>query len=53
MTGGKTGILAVLALATAISLIAKDFALPLFVISVFGLFDRLIGDPVLRAKTRL
>jgi hypothetical protein len=53
MTSGKTGMIAVAALAVAISLVAKDFALPLFTISMFGLFDRLIANPVLRAKTRL
>lgn len=53
MTGGKAGYLAVAGLAIAISLVAKDLVLPLFIISVFGLFDRLIGNPVLRARTRL
>jgi hypothetical protein len=53
MTSGKTGMIAVAALAVALSLVAKDFTVPLFMISMFGLFDRLIANPVLRAKTRL
>jgi hypothetical protein len=53
MTSGKTGMIAVAALAVALSLVAKDFTVPLFMISITGLFDRLIANPVLRAKTRL
>jgi hypothetical protein len=53
MTSGKTGMIAVAILALAISLVAKDFAAPLLVISMFGLFDRLVANPVLRARTRL
>jgi len=53
MTSGKTGMIAVAGLALAISLVAKDLALPLLTISITGLFDRLVANPVLRAKTRL
>jgi hypothetical protein len=34
----------------ALALIARDLALPLFIISVFGLFDRLVGEPFIRAR---
>jgi hypothetical protein len=53
MTSGKTGMIAVAGLALAISLVAKDLAMPLLTISITGLFDRLVANTVLRAKTRL
>ena len=34
----------------ALALIARDLALPLFMISVFGLFDRLVGEPFIRVR---
>jgi hypothetical protein len=37
-------------LAVVISFIAKDLTVPLFAISLFGLFDRMIGLPALRAQ---
>ena len=30
------------------ALVARDLTLPLFVISMFGLFDRLVGEPFIR-----
>jgi hypothetical protein len=33
----------------ALALIARDLTIPLFVISVFGVFDRLVGEPMIRA----
>jgi len=53
MTSGKTGMIAIAGLAVAISLVAKDLAVPLLTISITGLLDRLVANPVLRAKTRL
>jgi hypothetical protein len=37
-------------LAVAISFIAKDLAIPLLGVALFGLFDRLIGQPMLRLR---
>ncbi|MGV3551856.1 hypothetical protein [Rhizobium sp.] len=34
----------------ALALIARDLALPLFMISLFGLFDRLVGEPYFRGR---
>jgi hypothetical protein len=42
--------LAIGVLAVAIALIAKDLTTPLLVVSLLGLFDRLIAQPVLRAR---
>ena len=47
---GSKSYLATMALAIAIAFIAKDLAVPLLVISMMGLFDRFIGQPVLRAR---
>lgn len=33
-----------------LALIARDLALPLFMISIFGLFDRLVGEPLIRGR---
>ena len=49
---GRANYLAITALAVLIAFIAKDLAVPLFVISLMGLFDRLIGEPVLRARSQ-
>lgn len=47
---GKHGAIMVAGLGFALALIARDLALPLFMISVFGLFDRLVGEPFIRAR---
>ena len=52
MTNRRTGIVAVSALAVAISLIAKDLAVPLLAISVLGLIDRLIATSSTWARAR-
>jgi hypothetical protein len=49
---GRANYLAITALAVLIAFIAKDLAVPLFVTSLMGLFDRLIGEPVLRARSQ-
>lgn len=41
---------AVAGLGFAVALVARDLALPLFMISMFGLFDRLVGEPFVRAR---
>ena len=39
-------------LAVAIAFIAKDLTMPLLAVSVFGLFDRLIGEPLFGVRDR-
>lgn len=34
----------------AAALVARDLTLPLLVISLFGLFDRLVGEPFIRSR---
>ena len=34
----------------AVALVARDLLAPLLVISAFGLFDRLVGAPLLRSR---
>ena len=41
---------AVAGLGFAVALVARDLALPLFMISMFGLFDRLVGEPFVRSR---
>ena len=53
MTNRRTGIVAISALAMAISLIAKDLAVPLLAISTLGLIDRLIATSATWARARL
>jgi hypothetical protein len=38
-------------LGLAVALVARDLALPLFTISMFGLFHRLVGEPFFRSRT--
>jgi hypothetical protein len=44
--------MATMGLAFLIALLAKDLTLPLMIVSLFGLFDRLAGQTVLRGFTR-
>lgn len=37
-------------LGVAVAFVARDLAFPLFVISAFGLFDRLVGEPLMRSR---
>ncbi|MBX9458848.1 MAG: hypothetical protein KL863_23980 [Rhizobium sp.] len=34
-----------------LALVGRDLVLPLLVISMFGLFDRLVGAPLIRSRT--
>ena len=52
MGRGQNGLVVSGALAVVIAFIAKDLALPLFILSSFGLIDRLLAAPVFRAITR-
>lgn len=33
----------------AVALVARDLAVPLLIISLFGLFDRFVGEPFIRS----
>lgn len=46
----RSGAIVVAGLGFAVAFVARDLALPLFMISVFGLFDRLIGEPFVRSR---
>lgn len=50
IAGGKHNAIMVAGLGFALALVAHDLAVPLFAISVFGLFDRFIGEPFIRAR---
>ena len=50
IAGGRNGAAVVAGLGFAVALVARDLALPLFVVSVFGLFDRLVGEPFIRSR---
>lgn len=43
-------LLKVSAIGFALAFIAKDFSVPLFMLALMGLFDRLVGEPVFRGR---
>ena len=50
IASGKHGVVMVAGLGFALALVAHDLALPLFMISMFGLFDRVVGEPFIRSR---
>jgi hypothetical protein len=50
IAGAKHSGMMVAGLGFALALVAHDLALPLFAISVFGLFDRFVGEPFIRSR---
>lgn len=50
VTGGKTTLVMVAALGFVLALVGRDLVVPLLVISMFGLFDRLVGAPLIRSR---
>jgi hypothetical protein len=50
IASGRNGAIVVAGLGFATALVAHDLAVPLFVISMFGLFDRLVGEPFIRSR---
>lgn len=46
---GRQGVLVVAGLGFAVALVARDLAVPLLIISLFGLFDRFVGEPFIRS----
>ena len=51
IAGGKHGVIMVAGLGFALALVARDLAPPLLTISLFGLFDRFVGEPFIRSRT--
>ena len=50
ISSGKHSAMMVAGLCFALALVAHDLALPLFAISIFGLFDRFVGEPFIRSR---
>ena len=51
IASGKGAAIVVGGLGFAVALMARDLALPLLLISIFGLFDRLVGEPFITSRT--
>ena len=51
IASGKGAAIVVGGLGFAVALMARDLALPLLLISIFGLFDRFVGEPFIRSRT--
>ena len=50
IASGKHNAIMVAGLGFALALVAHDLALPMVAISVFGLFDRFVGEPFIRSR---
>ena len=50
IASGRNGAMVTAGLGLAVALVARDLTVPLFTISMFGLFDRLVGEPFIRSR---
>lgn len=48
--GGRNGVIVAAGIGFAVALVARDLALPLLTIAMFGLFDRFVGEPFIRSR---